>query len=367
MELIRKHTQVANKSSFDVDDVVIDEFGYIRLSAVILKSGMMLYSKDELFGNDVPEVIDKLFPNSDKVQVWISDDDISGYEEFRSFEGKAVTNLHPPEMVTSDNHNDFSVGSISAVSNYESAVSCVISIHDKDTIEGIQSKDLSELSSAYYSDLYISDDNRIYQNNFSGNHVAFVPVGRCGADCSIKYPMWNKKSGINNTMKVQLNKDNSVEIEDANVAALIKAAIDSASNENDTLAGQVKALNASLQEAKSGNLTESQIQERVEARNSITKYLPDDFDSKGKSDSDLKVAVIEANNNGLKVEDGKSNGFIDGMFDVVTSTMNANNEGSFNRAPAGSNSNDNSELSHEEQLWKRQDDANHVWCNGGDK
>lgn len=107
-----------------------------------------------------------------------------------SFNGKPITNDHPPVKVDPDNWKEYSIGVIlnprrgdgrEFDSDYLYAD---LLITDKDAIEDVKQGKL-ELSCGYDSEYEEISPGEGRQHFIIGNHVALVEKGRCGPRCAI--------------------------------------------------------------------------------------------------------------------------------------------------------------------------------------
>ena len=107
-----------------------------------------------------------------------------------SFEGKPVTNEHPPEMLDPETHKRFSVGTIMNVRRGEGAEAMFLMgdllITDAAAIQEIMDDNKTELSLGYFADYEELRPGYGRQTNIRGNHVALVMKGRCGPICAIQ-------------------------------------------------------------------------------------------------------------------------------------------------------------------------------------
>ena len=106
-----------------------------------------------------------------------------------SFEGKIVTDEHPPVMLDETNVMDYIKGTVHNVrrgSGYENGYLLAdLMVYDPVLNEEIR-QGKREVSCGYYLDYIEGPDGRIYQKNIRGNHVAIVPKGRAGSRVAIK-------------------------------------------------------------------------------------------------------------------------------------------------------------------------------------
>lgn len=124
------------------------------------------------------------------------DDDVFDPATLASFEGATVTLGHPQgAFVTADNWRNLAVGHLTNVRRGEGDQSHLIMadmlIKDPTTILQVKGG-LREVSCGYDC-TYVQDEAGEWrQTEIRGNHVAIVPRGRAGAECSIKDSIMSK-------------------------------------------------------------------------------------------------------------------------------------------------------------------------------
>ncbi len=119
-------------------------------------------------------------------------DDVFDPNSMASFEGKPVTNDHPPLGVKVDPNNwrQFAVGDAHNIRRGDGAIldnQCLygdLMIKDQKAIDDIVSGKV-EVSAGYDAEYEQLEPGRGRQHEIIGNHVALVDKGRCGPTCSI--------------------------------------------------------------------------------------------------------------------------------------------------------------------------------------
>ena len=128
-------------------------------------------------------------PGNDVVDVYRKDEDVFSPVTLASFEGKAFTDTHPNEDVTSDNWAVYAKGELTNVRRGKGTDSdkliADILVRDPVVINEIQSGTKREVSAGYECE-YVEEDGKYYQKNIRGNHVALVQAGRAGSSVRIK-------------------------------------------------------------------------------------------------------------------------------------------------------------------------------------
>lgn len=109
-------------------------------------------------------------------------------EAMRSFEGKPVTDGHPPEWVTPANWKRFAVGTMQNVRRGEGAQDGLLLadllITDAAAIAAVRAGK-REVSLGYDARYEQDEPGAARQTITKGNHLALVRSGRCGTTCSI--------------------------------------------------------------------------------------------------------------------------------------------------------------------------------------
>jgi len=159
--------------------------GYMAVRANSARAGVYDY-----MGYEVDPTGTK-FQANDRVSVYRPADEVFDEKSVRSFLLKPITNDHPTEAVTSDNHSRLSKGVVAKAIRDGDHLAFDLVFFDAATIKDIESGK-RELSNGYGVDLTFEDgvapDGTAYQavqRNIAGNHVALVDKGRAGPSCAI--------------------------------------------------------------------------------------------------------------------------------------------------------------------------------------
>ena len=116
-----------------------------------------------------------------------------------SFEGKDITQGHPPENLTPENQAAYSKGHIENVRRVGDNTVADLYIKDAGLASDVENGVIREVSCGYLCD-YVPDGDGYKQQRIRGNHVAVVPRGRAGHDVAIKDAAHEAEKGRNNTM-----------------------------------------------------------------------------------------------------------------------------------------------------------------------
>lgn len=130
------------------------------------------------------------------VKVYRLPEDVFAPAALASFEGKDVTNGHPPEMLTAENQSAYSRGHVEHVRREGDNTVADLIIKDPALVADVENGVLREVSCGYncqfepYLDGY-------KQTHIIGNHVAVVPRGRAGHDVAIHDAAAKAEKGTN--------------------------------------------------------------------------------------------------------------------------------------------------------------------------
>lgn len=126
------------------------------------------------------------------VSVSRDEDEVFSKQTLASFEGKPVTDDHPPGVVSSDNFHMYAKGHCQNVHRGSGEDSDLIFadlfINDQELIRQIKNGK-REVSCGYECDYVPDEKGNVHQRRIRGNHVAVVAAGRAGSRVSIKDSM----------------------------------------------------------------------------------------------------------------------------------------------------------------------------------
>jgi len=272
-----------------------------------------------------------------------------------SARSKPVTDEHPNEPVTIENHQTYSKGMSHTDSRVEDLKLYVsLTVTDKELIQKIYDGK-NEISIGFTSDVvaesgtYSGQVYEFVQRNIEINHIAIVDQGRAGPEVAIRSDSdaWqidskeNPEGSQKKMAKVKI-KDTEYEVDEAvksHISALEKKAAEKEKEKEpkgdaadaflgrlDALQAQLDAKNAELEAEKAKQLTgdalDKLVTERVELISTVRPLLGDSFDFVGKSDREIKEAVIATTKQDFK-GDGKSDDYINAFFDAMVGQVQA--------------------------------------------
>lgn len=158
--------------------------GYLLCSDVrIARTGAMLYRPDE-----VPEV--RPAANGQMVVIMRDADVLFAPDAIASFNGKPVTNDHPPALLSETDTRKYQIGVVLNPRRGEGVDSeylmADLLITDAATIALIVAKRKREVSPGYDAELEEVKPGLGRQTAILGNHLAIVDRGRGGSSCAIQ-------------------------------------------------------------------------------------------------------------------------------------------------------------------------------------
>jgi len=265
-----------------------------------------------------------------------------------SARSKPVTDGHPNEPVTIDNYQTYAKGmshTDSRVEDFKLYIS--LTVTDKALIEKIH-EGYNEISIGFLSDVvaesgtYNGDQYEYAQRNVEINHIAIVEKGRAGPEVAIRADSdaWqiDEKGGNNKMVKIK------IEGTDYEVDPAVKAHIDALKAQKETakvkgdsadaLQGRLDALDLTIQakdqeiatlkeQVLSADELDKQVEVRVKLIDASKPLLGDSFDFTGKTDREIKEAVISTTKQDFK-GDGKSDDYINAFFDATVEQVQSN-------------------------------------------
>lgn len=299
--------------------------GYLTVNAPITKPGVFPYMRADGSLKMEAKLPEELFSST----------------TIQSAQAKPVTDDHPGEPVTAANYKQYAKGMThtdAAVKDNKLWVSFTIT--DAALIQKVKSGK-RELSIGFLSDVrdepgeYAGKRYDSVQRNIEINHLAVVDKGRAGPEVAIRgdSAAFMIDSDDKGGVKVKYKID-GVEYEvDAAVKQFIEAqaarldAAQAKAKEYDTLQGKYDALDAQLkqkekelEEAKKNTLSadelDKKVNERMELITGASTLLGDSFDFTGKTDREIKEAVIQKVKPDFK-GDGKSDDYINAFYDAT--------------------------------------------------
>lgn len=159
------------------------------------------------------------------VKVYRSPEEVFDPKAIASFEGKIVTDNHPPELLTPENSEIYIKGAMQNVRQSPNEPDLLLAdliIYNQRLIDEIENKGKREVSCGYEYILVPNEDGTYSQTNIVGNHVAVVDSGRAGDRVAIMDSKIQKMEGEKRMNKVRLPKKTSGPMTNLMVALGIK-------------------------------------------------------------------------------------------------------------------------------------------------
>lgn len=164
------------------DNMTLTPEGYlICLNVPIARTGSQQYLRSELglLNGDTNSIVD----------VMRTEAEVFAPATIASFEGKPVTDDHPPVSVTAENIVAYGNGHAQNIRRGTGEESDLLLadlvINAPKLIQEIQNG-RREISCGYDCEYMQDEQGRLYQSSIRGNHVAVVPAGRAGHRVAIK-------------------------------------------------------------------------------------------------------------------------------------------------------------------------------------
>ena len=339
--------QIKDSLTLDASGLSLTRDGYLVGEARVSRAGNVqqyLGREIGLSGDDAGKVFG----------VYRDPDVVFDERSMTSLAGRPVTRGHPPEGVSAKTWRDLAVGQVGGVirRDGEHVVASMAIMDEAAANEGASGA--RGLSAGYtveiVADEGIAPDGTPYQYRQSGelrfNHVAFLPDnnpragntrfgdeardgGKDRAWGATPITMSDKKEvTMTDALKTVVLGDEAVSVAVADAAKVDKWKADKAKAFSDAAATHDKALaakdadlakkDAEIADLKTKVLSDADLDARVQARADLVgkaKALVKDFDSAGKSDADIRKAVVVAKRGAAMAD--KSAAYIDAAFDLL--------------------------------------------------
>lgn len=310
---------------------VFTKLGYLIATVYATRSGVFDYYKDDgaLYQEYRPE------------------SEVFKPESMQSLQFKALTRLHPKDMLDSSNTSKHQKGMVlNEVSREGNFLKALVLVTDSDLIAEITSGKLNQLSCGYTCEVIDGDgvtpEGEKYngiQSNIEYNHLASVPLGRAGDQ--VKFKLDNKGDQIyfeeteetgekseniinekkGDSMKVTLN-GKVYNLDNADEKAAYDLEVQRIEQEKKDLSSKVEALKAEIDFLK---LDAAKAPEKQAARlgfiNEVKNFLKpdekkDDIQLIKKSDIELKKLALTNITPALKL-DGQAEAYINTAYDIM--------------------------------------------------
>lgn len=310
--------------------------GYLVADAKAARTGIQTYLGAEIGRPDLP-----------KVRVYRPESEVFSRDSLASYAHKPATNDHPAELVTSDTWKAESIGQIGDdIVRDGDHVRVPLILMDAKAIKDYEGGK-RELSMGYTAEIVfdagITSDGEGYdaiQKDIRINHIALVNRGRAGSARigDRRAPDEKDRAGkpsqlefFNMTTKTILVDGLSVETTEAGAQAInkLQGQIKDADTARLALIGdhekaiaakdaEMAKRDAEIEKLKKQVLSDAEIDNRVKARAELLAAAKriHDADYSGKSDADIRKAVVAAKFGDDAIKD-KTQAYIDARFDIL--------------------------------------------------
>lgn len=316
--------------TIDASGARLTKDGYLVAEANVARTGIQLYSADELGMTD---------RSGEVIRVYRPPEEVFAADAMASYAHRPVTVDHPHQLVDASNWKDHAKGQTGdEVLRDGEFVRVPLMLMDEQAIDDWRAGK-RELSMGYTMDLDITDgeteDGQHYdaiQRNLRMNHLALVSRARGGSKLRLG-DNTPEDSRMSDTKLTTVMVDGlSVETTDAGAQAISKltkeladahkAAEDAGTAHTEALAAKDKELaqkDAEIDALKGKILSDEDLDKRVKDRADLiaTAKTIADKDYTGMSDSDIRKAAVSAKL-GSKAVDGKSDDYILARFDILS-------------------------------------------------
>ncbi len=308
--------------------------GYLTVTAPITRPGVFPYMRSDGTVQMEAKLPEEIFSDL----------------TIQSAQAKPVTDDHPNDLVTLQNYNVYAKGTTHTDARVQDLKLYVsFTVTDAGLIQKIMDGK-REISIGFLSDIvaesgtYQGQAYQYVQRNIEINHIAIVDEGRAGPEVAIRgdsaaYMIDSKDEGGKKNMAKYKIDGKEYEVDSAvksfleAQAAKLETAntkvkeFDKLQGKYDALESQLTQTKNELEEAKKSTLSadelDKKVSERIELITSAKAFLGDSFDFSGKTDREIKEAVIQKSKQDFK-GDGKSDDYINAFFDATVETVKAN-------------------------------------------
>lgn len=260
-------------------------------------------------------------------------------DSLKSLRDAPVTDLHPPEMVTPDNHGRYSRGHVSDLAQHKDGhVNAVLAVQDRELIQKIDRKDRQEVSCGYRCDLQFTpgefngEKYDAIQTNIKYNHVALGPSnwGRAGSTVALRLDSCDAFSEpIEQGQELRTQVDmKTIRLDDkdfefgseahiAHIDAKCAAAVsraDGAQGRVDGLQTKLTKAEADLVVANDPKRIDALVAARVTLETDARKVLGPDVKFDGKTQREIMLAVLKLDEAAVQ---GRSDDYLLGRFETA--------------------------------------------------
>lgn len=237
----------------------------------IARTGEMDYLESELMQNG---------DSSKMIKVCRSPDEVFSEAALSSFEGKPVTDEHPPELLTPETYGLYAKGHAQNIrrgtGEWEGHVIADLHIQDEGLIQAVQDGK-REISCGYECSYADNGDGTRSQHEIRGNHIAVVTRGRAGKYVAI---LDSKKTAAAKSQERKRNMKSNLFLK-----LFAKAAKDASPEE-------LEAMAADAAEALEENPGEKETSDMRPSKESPSKESPKKGETEDSKSMDSKLDAL---------------------------------------------------------------------------
>lgn len=253
-----------------------------------------------------------------------------------------ITEDHPSEMVNLDNSTHITKGITHGDSRIENEMLVGSgTVFDPGLVAKILNKQKNGCSVGFVCELidevgdYEGQRYERRQTSFVFNHMAMVAIPRCGPDCVARIDSMDKEAAVQ-IMAEEIpylnERSQTKEMKKIRIDSLEFEVTDEVASKFGELQGRLDAqedANKRLREEndslKKQTVPVEKLDEMVEFRSKLLgvacTFVGDGYESKGKSDRQIKIDCIASFSKGQFTGEGKSDDYINARFDTMLDMM----------------------------------------------
>lgn len=322
-------------------DAQVTDDGYLEARARTARTGIQLYSADEMG-----------LGGSEVVRVYRPEASVFAKSSLNTFAGVPITVGHPSQPVTADSWKKEAVGeALDEVLRDGEWVKIGLRIKDAAAVKAVQDG-TRQLSVGYTAEIEwvdgVTPEGEPYdaiQKNIKANHIAIVPRARAGAGARIgdadtgkDRATWGaspvhhadtKGRHMPDNLQTVVLGDKAVQVSAADTATIeafkadqAKALADAEAKhkaEIDAKDAEIAKKDAEIEKLKDAQLSDADLDARVQARAKLVgdaAKIAKDVKVEGLSDADIRKAVVAAKLGDAAIKD-RSDAYIEARFDVL--------------------------------------------------
>jgi hypothetical protein len=298
--------------------------GAVRIPATVSRTGVQVYPGAG--------------PKGETLRQYRPESEVFAADSIASMAGIPVTLGHPPALVTPANARDYQIGHVSDAApetrvtvdgSAELWTKTVLVVADGSVLGDIDStQDAFEVSAGYCCDLEmtagVAPNGEAYdaiQRNIKWNHVAILPPkmkARAGAEAKLRLD--NKETPMKviviDGVEYEQGSDKHVAKIQQDAAAAVKVASDRA-DKAEAQRDTEKERADKAEKASSVEALDAKVEARFNLLKTASKFLPASYDTKGKSDAQVRADAVSAKIGADKIA-GKSEAYVEARFDSLS-------------------------------------------------